>query len=85
MREVKLEGGVLTVYDEPPVGGRGSCSGRLFYRTSDGWSPPLPADVEVPAETGRSAPTARDVMRSEPPSELRRAPWLLGEIEDWRL
>jgi hypothetical protein len=82
MREVKLDRGVLTVYDEPPPDGKGICSGKLFYRTADGWTPPLPPDIEVPSETRRSAPTARDVMRSEPP---RRAEWLLGSVEDWRL
>jgi hypothetical protein len=85
MREVKLDRGVLSVFDEPAVGGDGFYSVRLFYRTATGWSPPLPPDIEVPSETRRSAPEARSLMRSEPPPVPRRAPWLLGEIEDWRL
>ena len=86
MREVRLEHGCLVVVDEPAFDGQGLFSARLFYPTATGgWSPPLPADVVVPSETGRSASTARSVMRSEPLPVPRRTPWLLGEIEDWRL
>jgi hypothetical protein len=85
MRKVRLDGYCLSVYDEPGVDGS-ICTGRLFYRTADGdWSPPLPPDIEVPSETARSAPTARSLMRSESPPVFRRTPWLLGEIEYWRL
>ena len=85
MREVRLEHGCLVVVDEPAFDGRGLYSARLFYPTATGWDPPLPPDIEVPSETGRSAPTARSVTRSEPMPVPRRTPWLLGEIEAWRL
>jgi hypothetical protein len=80
VKEVKVSNGgtVISTFEELADGRH---EGRLFYRHTDGWSPPLPADVRVP-ELGRtSTRSSRSIARSS----TNRPTWLLGETESWRL
>jgi hypothetical protein len=82
MREVRLDGYCLSVFDEPGIDGS-IYSGRLFYRIDGEWSPPLPPDIELPTETRRSASAAGVLMRSEP---VPRPSWWLDKPRpSWRL
>jgi hypothetical protein len=82
VRDIRRDGSWLTVTDDPwPPGGSGIRT-QLFYRHPDhGWQPPLPPDLEQPAETTRSANFAAGIERSSRPA------WLLPEPKpsNWRL
>lgn len=82
-REIRWIGsGQLQVFDDPWQGGYRA---RLFRLDEHGrWHPPLPPDIEVPAERSRSRGPA--LVRSAASRDERPA-WLLNrkEPEPWRL
>lgn len=70
MREIKAFNGGLSVFEQFPDG---TCRARLFYRHVDGWSPPLPADIEPPASGRNSEPITRDGGTSTVIEKRRRS------------
>jgi hypothetical protein len=72
MKEVRRNGdNVLSTFEEF---GDGTYEARLYYRQGDGrWQPPLPPDIEQPAETTRSASFAAREITGGPMNELQQA------------
>lgn len=66
MRTVRFDGRTLEVFDDRGAAGYNA---RLFRLGEDGWSPPLPDDIEVPTASAARSSTRATVKRSaEPPS-----------------